>query len=139
MAICRASAIAGISFLRLLPDRRIVSAADYSVVLCDRPGVPASTFGNSNDLNGNYVFRDGFAPLSETAAVPAGTYGPHAGQTIGRDVADKFGEWSLFISDNAGGDTGTVRGWSITFNNVPAPGSLALLGLGGIVAGRRRR
>ena len=112
---------------------------DYSVVLSDRPGVPASTFGNSNDLNGVYVFRDGFAPFSETGAVPPGTYGPHAGQTISRTVQDKFGEWSLFISDRAGGDVGTVRGWSITFNNVPAPGALALLGLGGLVAGRRRR
>ena len=123
----------------LFIEVRHKTPADYSVVLCDRPGVPASTFGNSSDLSGNYVFRDGFAPLAETGATPAGTYGPHAGQVISRGVQDKFGEWSLFISDNAGGDTGVVRGWSITFNNIPAPGSLALLGLGGLVAGRRRR
>ena len=123
----------------LFIEVRHKTPADYSVVLCDRPGVPASTFGNSSDLNGVYTFRDGFAPLSETGATPAGTYGPHAGQVISRGVQDKFGEWSLFISDNAGGDTGVVRGWSITFNNIPAPGSLALLGLGGLVAGRRRR
>ena len=127
----------------LFIEVRHKTPADYSVVLCDRPGNPASTFGNSDDLNGVYTFRDGFAPIPEnagaTGAVAPGTYGPHAGQVISRGVEDKFGEWSLFISDNAGGDTGTVRGWSITFNNVPAPGSLALLGLGGLVVGRRRR
>ena len=123
----------------LFIEVRHKTPADYSVVLCDRPGVPESTFGNSNDLNGTYIFRDGFAPISESAAVPAGTYGPIPGQVISRGVADKFGEWSLFISDNAGGDTGNVGSWSISFQNVPAPSSLALLGLGGLVAGRRRR
>ena len=113
--------------------------ADYAVVLLDRPGVPASTFGNSNDLAGTYIFKDGFAPMSETGAIPAGTYGPHAGQVISRGVQDKFGEWSLFISDNAGGDTGSLSTWSIGFQNVPTPGSLALLGLGGLIGGRRRR
>jgi xanthosine utilization system XapX-like protein len=54
-------------------------------------------------------------------------------------VADKFGEWSLFISDRAGGDFGSIGQWQINMVNLPAPGSLALLGVGGLVIGRRRR
>lgn len=111
---------------------------DYSVVLLDRPGVPASTFGNSADLNGVYVFMDGFAPIPEAGEVPAGPYGPHLGQLITRLVDDMFGEWTLLISDRSGGDSGELRGWSLTIFS-PAPGALTLLGLGGFVAARRRR
>ena len=112
-----------------------------SLVLMDRPGVPQSTFGNSDGLNGRYDFNDGGLPFPEDAAdgeVPPGSYQATA-STHRLDTSDKFGEWSLFISDNAGGDEGVLFEWSITMNNIPAPSSLALLGLGGLVAGRRRR
>jgi hypothetical protein len=53
-----------------------------------------------------------------------------AATTVGSD--DRFG-----ITDVAGGNTG---GLQHSFElSIPAPGSLALIGLGGIVAGRRRR
>ncbi|HED54817.1 MAG TPA: PEP-CTERM sorting domain-containing protein [Phycisphaerales bacterium] len=52
---------------------------------------------------------------------------------------DAAGNWSIFITDNAGGDTGTVETISLEFTAVPAPASLALLGLGGLAATRRRR
>ncbi len=49
------------------------------------------------------------------------------------------GSWNLFLRDRFSGDDGAVGSISIDYNLVPAPGSMALLGLGGIVAGRRRR
>lgn len=55
------------------------------------------------------------------------------------DGMDAAGNWSIFITDNAGGDTGTVETISLEFTAVPAPASLALLGLGGLAATRRRR
>jgi hypothetical protein len=44
-----------------------------------------------------------------------------------------FGAGSFFTTDFVNAATG------VTAQIVPAPGALALLGLGGLVAGRRRR
>ena len=46
--------------------------------------------------------------------------------------------WFINLSDLASGDDGAVGSVFINYT-VPAPGAMALLGLGGIVAGRRRR
>jgi len=53
---------------------------------------------------------------------------------------DANGTWSLFVFDDAGGDTGAFTdGWNIELTVIPAPASAVLLGLGGIAAIRRRR
>lgn len=49
------------------------------------------------------------------------------------------GDYTISVTDNIGGDGGTIAGWSIGYSPVPAPGAVALLGLGGLMAGRRRR
>ena len=61
-------------------------------------------------------------------------------------VAGATGRWFLSTSATTVGSDDRTFGDSTTPNNqhsfelsVPAPGSLALLGLGGIIAGRRRR
>lgn len=54
-------------------------------------------------------------------------------------VGGDAGVWTLRIYDWASGDTGSLGGWSIDVTHVPAPGALALLGLAGLVSGRRRR
>ena len=41
------------------------------------------------------------------------------------------------IAAAGGGDTGAIAGWELRI--VPAPSALALLGLGGVIAGRRNR
>lgn len=111
----------------------------------DRPGFPAGLFGNGDNLDGIYVFEDFQPQLPEDAGAPGGVLTPGTYGTSGPDFLFNFdgtmkaGTWTLTITDNAGGDTGMLRGWSITMNNVPAPGAAALLGLGGLLAARRRR
>lgn len=106
-------------------------------------------FGNSNDLSGTYRFFNAGTAMSTTGAVPAGDYaryGTLGGTTVPAVDADDYtvftgddlnGTWHLFVTDWAGSDTGSVSAAAITI--VPAPGALALLGLGGLAAGRRRR
>lgn len=47
------------------------------------------------------------------------------------------GNWTLNISDNAGGDTGRLVSWTLQL--LPEPASMALLGLGAMALIRRRR
>ena len=54
--------------------------------------------------------------------------------------AETLGEWRVEIFEDFDdfGVDGFLNG-SITINKIPAPSALALLGMGGLVAGRRRR
>ena len=121
---------------------RLDGPAGAGVVMLDRPGVPPGTFGNSDDLDAVYFFVPGGVMFPEDATVvglvPSGAYEPV--DSFNRfDNTQKFGDWTLTITDSAGGDTGVLRGWGFGVTNVPAPGALALMGLGGLVAARRRR
>jgi subtilisin-like proprotein convertase family protein len=92
--------------------------------LFDRPGVPASTFGNSQNLNGVYTFDLSAATIlpetnSGPADIPSGSYLPSntagtahnwAGATF---PCTATGNWTLTMSDNGGGDQGTLADWSI--------------------------
>jgi len=55
---------------------------------------------------------------------------------------DTSGEWTITLSDDfddSGIDHVYLDGSTVTIKKIPAPGSLALLGLGGLAAVRRRR
>lgn len=57
-------------------------------------------------------------------------------------LADASGDWTVTLIDqfdDFGPDHQYLQGSTITINQVPAPAGLAILGLGGLVATRRRR
>jgi len=95
--------------------------------------------GGSGDMNGQYTFADGataFPPAPVGFNLPNGTYAPFDALAAFNGGASN-GIWTLRITDNAGGDVGDIVNWELRI--IPAPGALALLGLGGLVAGRRNR
>lgn len=107
-----------------------------SEIVVDQPGVPASTFGCSGDnLAGSYVDDEGMAGTWEnscfnsTPAYPAGSR-MHGGDPVNPTLMTAFdgsstaGTWTLTVSDNAGGDTGTLDQFCLEFvipGNTPTP------------------
>jgi subtilisin-like proprotein convertase family protein len=51
------------------------------------------------------------------------------------------GMWTLFVADNQAGGLGQLIDWKVTLQGVPEPSSASLLvvGIGGLLALRRRR
>jgi len=95
------------------------SPAGTSVTVIDQPGVPASGFGcGGNDI---------LASMDDEAATPvedecdAGVPTIN-GSFIPNNALDAFdgemtaGDWILTVSDNAGGDTGTINTFGITYD-----------------------
>lgn len=132
-------------------DFLLVGPSGQSVILM-------SDAGGSAELVGfDLIFDDAAAdilPDNPTDPWPAGTYrptnygdgdvwdapapaGPYGATLSVFTGTSADGTWNLYIDDDTGSDAGSMVGWSITF--VPAPGAAALLGLGGLVAVRRRR
>jgi hypothetical protein len=112
-------------------------------------------FGDWTNLNGDYRFTDTAAGTLWSAADALldsdGTIGIASGDYRTTDLyanvatslnaafggQNSNGDWTLTMSDNAGVDIGGIQGWTLSV--VPTPGSLAIFGLAGIAAGRRRR
>lgn len=125
-------------------------------VLLSRPGAVSNPpFGCSADNYGNFTtstrmfFKDSGATVYDTPFVVfPGTTDPVGDwKAVGGTMAAAFnglgaaGTWRLSVQDLGAGDVGTIDGFelNIVTTDVPAPGSLALLGLGGLAAARRRR
>ncbi len=102
---------------------KLRSPLGTEITLLDRPGVPASTFGCSND-NMNVTFDDasGFAlenhcagtnPWYNGVAAPVGALSAFNGEST-------QGNWVLTVSDNASIDTGVITDWELL--STPAVG-----------------
>ncbi len=85
-----------------------------SVVLVDRPGVPATTFGCDQDNWVGLVLDDEAANPVENGCVAnlGGLFTPEQALSA-FDGADSAGVWTLNISDAAAADIGTLVSWSI--------------------------
>lgn len=95
--------------------------------LFDRPGVPAATFGNSMNLGGVYTFDVSAATIipetSTGTTVAPGSYRPSDAAGAAHNWAGLTfpcagtGNWTLTVSDNGAGDTGSLTDWSISVVN----------------------
>jgi len=117
--------------------------------------------GDSSEFNGNYIFRDAVidtlgngndlwaeATLGGDAyQLRAGEYRTSTANSAAFTSLDTTfaglntqGMWTLFMTDQAGNDIGSLGGWTLSMSSVPEP-SAALIFLGFGAAGwlRRRR
>lgn len=95
---------------------------------------PPNGIGNIPDPG----FPGGISPTGQNTWQPYGLGGPSLLSAF--DGLDKQGPWILTVSDNAGGDLGSIINWSLHIQNVPEPASFMLLGLSGLAfLGRRLR
>jgi hypothetical protein len=137
-----------------------LSHGGQDVQLFRRVGATGATaFGDSSNLGGDYTFCAAGADFAAAAAaggtdfvIPSGTYmqtGASLQATPPLDPDDYSvfanqavaGAWTLSIQDFAGGDTGSLQGWSFEANVlvVPEPTTLGLLGVAMAAMGMLRR
>ncbi len=88
-----------------------------SVVIIDRPGVPASTFGCSTD-NVDATLDDASATPVETTcnASPPGIGGTLKPENplSAFNGQNRAGTWTLKVTDNFSGDTGALTSWCLS-------------------------
>jgi len=94
----------------------LVSPLGSRIQLLDRPDYPAASLGCSdNDMT--VVFDDeASTDLEDHCEGTSPWYSGRALPTESLSVVDGFaatGTWSLLITDNAGGDTGSLLGWEL--------------------------
>ncbi len=125
----------------------VAPSGQVSVVLSDAIG------SNANAISGlNLVFDDAAAVvIPQSSPVSSGTYRPAnygapvenvppgATGPIGTNLTalaagGANGEWKLFVSDDAGGDVGSIDSWSLVFLTSTPPGTFA--GTGSLASGR---
>jgi len=95
---------------------KIRSPLGTEVTLLDRPGVPASTFGCSND-NMNVTFDDAAVLVPETYCAGSNPWINGPARAVGLLSAfngeSSQGNWILTASDRAGDDVGSVLDWEL--------------------------
>ena len=88
-----------------------------TVQLTDRPGFPATLFGCNNVDPAINVDLDDEAVATIEDSCPE----PYVGMFIPNEALSAFdgmstlGTWTLNISDNVGGDTGTLENWTLNY------------------------
>lgn len=100
----------------------LTSADGTMITLLDRPGAPATGNGcQDNDVVATFI--DGAADpegicTGANAAWPVTLAAPVTALAA-LNGEDANGVWTLTISDNAGGDTGTLNNWELVIDSVP--------------------
>ena len=100
----------------------ITSPEGTQVVVMDQPGVPASTFGCDGDDIDVAINDAGTAgPVEDMCDdLPAIHDDPTPNNPLSAfDGEDPNGNWTMNMSDNAAGDTGTVDAWNLSFTLGP--------------------
>ena len=99
---------------------KLTSPMGTTVTFYDRPGVPASTFGcSANNLYQLTLDGSASLPIENDCPGGGGDNGPQTGTFSPSNPLSAFngenpnGTWTLNAADLAGGDTGTVRAWSL--------------------------
>lgn len=99
-----------------------------TVTIYDQPGVPASTFGCAGDDLDAVMDDEAATPVEDEcgAGVPsiAGSFIPNNALSA-FDGEDSSGTWRITVSDNAGGDTGTLTEWCVLASGMPTDVSLS--------------
>jgi subtilisin-like proprotein convertase family protein len=99
----------------------LTSPNGTTVVLFDRPGVPATTNGCSgNDLNVTFIPGTGTemeTVCNLTGTAISGTFNAFGGADLNalNDGSDPNGTWILNVSDNAATDVGSITGLVFNF------------------------
>ncbi len=97
----------------------ITSPAGTSVIIVDRPGYTGSGFGCSGDDILATLDDAGTGAVEDQcgAGVPTidGTFTPN-NPLAAFNGESTMGDWTITISDSAGGDTGTLNSWGITYS-----------------------
>ena len=93
-----------------------------SVIIIERPGVPATAFGCSGDNFSVTLDDEAGTPVENMCLVPApalaGSATPNNPLSAfdGQSVA---GSWTITVSDNSGGDNGTLVTWCLQTTPLP--------------------
>lgn len=93
---------------------------------------------NAN-INNVVLFKFAVTMSGDTAARVLTIDAPTAGMSRNATTGAREAAWFSSGADNFGGIKAAVEVGTASISVVPAPGALALLGLGGLVVGRRRR
>ena len=135
---------------------RITSPSGTTSDLMYRVG--NGNFGDGSNLSGDYSFADSgsdwataVGSVGGNANVANGVYQASTDGDGTVSLASAFsgestqGDWTLFVSDNAGFDTGTLGGWGVTISSTvtampePGPGFIFVLAIGAVLRRRRCR
>jgi PKD repeat protein len=115
---------------------KLIAPDGTEVVLMNRPGVPSSPFGCSEN-NVDVCIEGGMGnelenQCSGTPPAISGTWTAVAGDdldAINATGANPNGTWQLFVSDALVDDTGNLTAWSLIFDTGPVAQWTAPLGL----------